>query len=132
MLFRSIFFMIVAFAAVTSSVSIMEAIVCLLYTSKKAIKELPSEHSLLVTMEENVQSGGFGEHVTEYVKTNGLALEAVSYTHLDVYKRKGYSPDRRGRAGYKECIIAQESICTGHTLSGTCAGRGCGLSLIHI
>ena len=38
----------------------------------------------------------------------------------------GYSTDRRGRAGYKECIIAQESICTGHTLSGTCAGRGCG------
>ncbi len=37
----------------------------------------------------------------------------------------GYSTDRRGRAGYKECIIAQESICTGHTLSGTCAGRGC-------
>ena len=49
---------------------------------KEAIKELPAEHSLLVTMEENVQSGGFGEHVTEYVKTNGIALEAVSYTHL--------------------------------------------------
>ena len=30
---------------------------------KEAIKELPAEHSLLVTMEENVQSGGFGEHV---------------------------------------------------------------------
>ena len=36
------------------------------------------------------------------------------------------APTGRGRAGYKECIIAQESICTGHTLSGTCAGRGCG------
>jgi len=31
---------------------------------KEAIKKLPAEHSLLVTMEENVQSGGFGEHVT--------------------------------------------------------------------
>ncbi len=45
---------------------------------KEAIKELPTEHSLLVTMEENVQSGGFGEHVTEYVKTNGIALEVLT------------------------------------------------------
>ena len=52
---------------------------------KKAIKELPSEHSLLVTMEENVQSGGFGEHVTEYVKTNGIALEVLTVALPDCY-----------------------------------------------
>lgn len=49
---------------------------------KEAIKELPAEHSLLVTMEENVQSGGFGEHVTEYVKTNGIALEVLTVALL--------------------------------------------------
>ena len=56
---------------------------------KKAIKELPSEHSLLVTMEENVQSGGFGEHVTEYVKTNGIALEVLNIALPDCYVEHG-------------------------------------------
>ena len=56
---------------------------------KKAIKELPSEHSLLVTMEENVQSGGFGEHVTEYVKTNGIALEVLTVALPDCYVEHG-------------------------------------------
>ena len=56
---------------------------------KKAIKELPAEHSLLVTMEENVQSGGFGEHVTEYVKTNGIALEVLTVALPDCYVEHG-------------------------------------------
>ena len=56
---------------------------------KEAIKELPAEHSLLVTMEENVQSGGFGEHVTEYVKTNGIALEVLTVALPDCYVEHG-------------------------------------------
>ena len=56
---------------------------------KEAIKELPAEHSLLVTMEENVQSGGFGEHVTEYVKTNGIALEVLTVALHDCYVEHG-------------------------------------------
>ncbi len=56
---------------------------------KEAIKELPAEHSLLVTMEENVQSGGFGEHVTEYVKTNGIALEVFTVALPDCYVEHG-------------------------------------------
>ena len=56
---------------------------------KEAIKELPTEHSLLVTMEENVQSGGFGEHVTEYVKTNGIALEVLTVALPDCYVEHG-------------------------------------------
>lgn len=56
---------------------------------KEAIKELPAEHSLLVTMEENVQSGGFGEHVTEYVKTNDIALEVLTVALPDCYVEHG-------------------------------------------
>ena len=56
---------------------------------KETIKELPAEHSLLVTMEENVQSGGFGEHVTEYVKTNGIALEVLTVALPDCYVEHG-------------------------------------------
>lgn len=56
---------------------------------KEAIKELPAEHSLLVTMEENVRSGGFGEHVTEYVETNGIALEVLTVALPDCYVEHG-------------------------------------------
>ena len=56
---------------------------------KEAIKELPAEHRLLVTMEENVQSGGFGEHVTEYVKTNGITLEVLNIALPDCYVEHG-------------------------------------------
>ena len=56
---------------------------------KEAIKKLPAEHSLLVTMEENVRSGGFGEHVTEYVETNGIALEVLTVALPDCYVEHG-------------------------------------------
>ena len=42
-----------------------------------------------MTMEENVQSGGFGEHVTEYVKTNGIALEVLTVALPDCYVEHG-------------------------------------------
>ena len=47
---------------------------------EKMLDRLAKEHSLLVTMEENVQKGGFGSAVLDYMP--------VSYTHLDVYKRQ--------------------------------------------
>lgn len=37
------------------------------------LEELPKSHRLLVTMEENVQSGGFGEHVLQYYAKNKKA-----------------------------------------------------------
>lgn len=36
------------------------------------LDSLPQNHQLLVTMEENVQSGGFGEHVLQYYAKNHL------------------------------------------------------------
>ena len=36
-----------------------------------------------------MQSGGFGEHVTEYVKTNGIALEVLTVALPDCYVEHG-------------------------------------------
>ncbi|MDU0939068.1 MAG: 1-deoxy-D-xylulose-5-phosphate synthase [Clostridiales bacterium] len=41
------------------------------------IKELSREHKLIVTLEENVLSGGFGEHVCEYVMTSDVKVEVL-------------------------------------------------------
>ncbi len=56
---------------------------------KAAIKELQADHDWLVTMEENVLSGGFGEHVTEYVKSHELALKVLNIALPDCYVEHG-------------------------------------------
>lgn len=56
---------------------------------KAAIKELQADHEWLVTMEENVLSGGFGEHVTEYVKSHELALKVLNIALPDCYVEHG-------------------------------------------
>ena len=41
---------------------------------KEKVEELTKNHKLLVTMEENVTSGGLGEHVASYVNENDLDM----------------------------------------------------------
>ncbi len=56
---------------------------------RNAIDELQREHTLLVTMEENVLSGGFGEHVTEYVHSNDIQLKVINIAIPDIYVEHG-------------------------------------------
>ena len=56
---------------------------------KAAIKALTADHYMLVTMEENVLIGGFGEHVTEYVKSHELALKVLNIALPDCYVEHG-------------------------------------------
>ncbi|MGN0426784.1 MAG: 1-deoxy-D-xylulose-5-phosphate synthase [Agathobacter sp.] len=44
----------------------------------EAIKELAGEHELLVTLEENVQSGGMGEHIAMFLATERIDMEILS------------------------------------------------------
>lgn len=53
------------------------------------IKEALTEHALLVTMEENVASGGFGEKVREFVDSLDTACEVISVTIPDEYVEHG-------------------------------------------
>ena len=49
------------------------------------IKELSRNHKLLVTMEENVRNGGFGEHVLEFVHESQLACKVGIIAIDDMY-----------------------------------------------
>ena len=56
---------------------------------KDKIADLTQNHKLLVTMEENVMSGGFGEHVASYVNENGLDIKVQVVAIPDVYVEHG-------------------------------------------
>lgn len=56
---------------------------------KQAIKALCKGHTLLVTMEENVSSGGFGEHVSAYVEEEELEISVLSIAIPDGYVEHG-------------------------------------------
>lgn len=56
---------------------------------EELIKELCKEHKLLVTLEENVESGGFGEKVRSFVDRAGLKREVQTIALADEYVEHG-------------------------------------------
>lgn len=56
------------------------------------IDELSNKHKLLVTMEENVKSGGFGEHVSAYLNESGNDIEFLNISIPNQFVEHG-SPD---------------------------------------
>ncbi|OLA20864.1 MAG: hypothetical protein BHW17_09040 [Dorea sp. 42_8] len=61
------------------------------------LDHLTEQHKLIVTIEENVRSGGFGEHVTEYLMRTGsdtrvqiLALpdEYIEHGNVEVLRKE--------------------------------------------
>lgn len=53
------------------------------------LERLSKNHKLLVTMEENVESGGFGEKVRSYIDENGYNLSVLSVCVPDEYVEHG-------------------------------------------
>lgn len=56
---------------------------------EEMISRLQSEHRLLVTMEENVKSGGFGEAVLEYLNETGSKVKSLNISLPDDYVEHG-------------------------------------------
>lgn len=56
---------------------------------KEMIGELAKNHRLLVTMEENVTTGGFGERVADYVFSNGIDFQVEKIALPDEYVEHG-------------------------------------------
>ena len=56
---------------------------------KEMVTSLVEKHKLLVTMEENVASGGFGEHVASYVNENDLNIKVQVVAIPDAYVEHG-------------------------------------------
>ena len=55
----------------------------------EVIKSLTACHHTIVTMEENVKSAGFGEHVAEYLEDNGIDLKLINISIPDAYVEHG-------------------------------------------
>ena len=56
---------------------------------KDKVKELTQNHKLLVTLEENVTSGGLGEHIASYVNENDLNIKVQVIAIPDAYVEHG-------------------------------------------
>ena len=69
------------------------------------ITELSREHKLLVTMEENVQSGGYGEKVQDWAVQQKLPVELLNISIPDEYVEHGNVD-----ALYEEVGIDAESV----------------------
>ena len=56
---------------------------------EQMIEELVKNHSLIVTIEENILCGGFGERVTEYVSEHDLPVQVLNLALPDDYIEHG-------------------------------------------
>ena len=53
------------------------------------IQSLSADHRLLVTLEENVTTGGFGQRVVDYVTSNQIDITVEKIALPDMYVEHG-------------------------------------------
>ena len=56
---------------------------------EEMLQYLAADHSMIVTMEENVKSGGFGEKVLEYYNETGADVQVLQIALPDDYIEHG-------------------------------------------
>ena len=72
------------------------------------IRELCKEHKLLVTMEENVASGGYGEKVRGFADDNELGAEILTIAIPDEYVEHGNVDILKREVGIDAVTIADK------------------------
>lgn len=66
---------------------------------REIISELAQKHKYLITLEENVASGGFGQQVSAYIKQNGIKLKTLNISVPDAFVEQGTVDELRRRLG---------------------------------
>jgi len=74
------------------------------------LEELAKTHRLIVTMEENVRSGGYGEKVRDYVNDRGLQVKVLNVALPDEYIEHGNVGLLYEEVGLKPEMIAKQAI----------------------
>ncbi len=77
---------------------------------EEMMKALTKNHSLLVTMEENVASGGFGERVREYVETIESKARVLTVALPDAYIEHGNVDILRKEVGIDKDSIVERVL----------------------
>lgn len=72
---------------------------------KELLRELAEDHSIFVTMEENMRHGGFGEQVLDFVQTEGLPCRVCIIAAPDRFIQHGSVESQR-----KEAALDADSI----------------------
>ena len=76
----------------------------------KMLLELSKEHKILVTMEENVISGGFGQHVTEYLCREKAGVRVINVAIPDDYVEHGNVDILRREVGIDEESVTAKIV----------------------
>ena len=72
---------------------------------EEQIREIAKEHKLLVTLEENVEKGGFGESVQSFVNAHNLEIKVLTIAIGDMYVEHGNVDMLKHELGLdSECI----------------------------
>ena len=84
---------------------------------KKLIKELSKDHKLLVTMEENILTGGFGEHVCRYVNESETDIKVLPVALPDSYIEQGSIKILFGESGIDPESVKKRIVSEYNNLS---------------
>lgn len=77
---------------------------------EEMINEISKNHKLIVTMEENVESGGYGEKVRTYVDDNKIEVEVLSIYIPDEYVEHGNVDLLKKEVGLDAETIVQKTL----------------------
>lgn len=75
-------------------------------------------HKLIVSMEENVINGGFGEHITRFYQENGRPIEVLNIAIPDEYVEHGNVDILRREVGIDQDTIAARIVETYEKICG--------------
>lgn len=79
---------------------------------QELIRELSREHTLFVTMEENVKCGGFGEHVLDYLNEIGSKARVLNIALPDDYIEHGNVDVLKEETGISAPIILKKIMAS--------------------
>ncbi len=77
---------------------------------EELIRSLPVNHELIVTMEENVLSGGYGEAVLREVNRKSLPIDVLNLAVNDEYVRHGSIQEQRKKCGLDAASAARRIL----------------------
>ncbi len=86
---------------------------------EEAVYEAATNHKLLVTMEENVASGGYGEHVQDYVNRNNISISVLNIALPDEYVEHGNVGILKKEVGIDKDTIVKKILTEYESLDTT-------------
>ena len=84
----------------------------------EVIDKIVNTHSILVTLEENVFIGGFGERVCSYVSENNYKIKTLNISLPDDYIEHGSVDILKRETGIDSATIVNKIISTHREIEG--------------